>query len=266
MKKGETEEPVRPEAAAEAVVLCLQELRLPAKLETVEGQAQLGWEDDHDVFATDPLGGSVMLRGLSQDYDEAYAQAALERFLGEHQADGSSPYGLEVDGADYSDEFANCVEASGYAPNSIGDSVREELVAKQALAAVTNDWLACARDNGYPDWDDVPVGKADNWLTSPSAIIPLSTTADELKDLLAACPNFDEATAELIEDPEFDWDSDFAAHPAVDIEPPGPPSGEELGQTGQDEYAHYQELIDVLSAAERDYYEERANRPSPAGS
>ncbi|MDR0593156.1 MAG: hypothetical protein LBG60_07880 [Bifidobacteriaceae bacterium] len=266
LKSGAQEdELVRPEAAAEDLVSCLRELKLPARLEEVDGQAQLGWDPGHDVFMVDAFGGASMLRDLSRDYDQANAQAEYRRFLGEHRAEDSSPFGLEVDGADYSDEFANCVEISGYVPPSGVTDTREELVAKQALAEVTNNWLACARDNGYPDWADVKAVKADGWLTSPEAVIPLSMSTDELTRLLAACPNFDEETAERLEDPEFNWNSDFVAHPAVSVEPPAPPpDGGQTDPMAQDEYAHYQELVDALGRAESEFYQKRADEQEAA--
>jgi hypothetical protein len=253
-----------PDAAIDALVSCLGAAGLPARLEGAEDLTELGWVEGHDVFAT-AHGRDWMIRDFSQDYDEADTTADYARFLGEHQPEGAHPYGLEVDGVDYSEVFGECIEASGYAPSSGDTNVRSELVAKQALAGITNDWLTCARENGYPDWADVEAGKADSWVTSPTWFIPLSMSTDELRELLVSCPNFDEETAERLEDTAFNWDADFAAHPAIQVEPPPPPSiGGETDLAAQDDYAHYQELVAVLGEAESEFYARRADDQEPA--
>ena len=174
--RGEVEVSAAPGASTDALVSCLVDAGLPARLdEGLDGGVQLGWDEGHDIAVVDTYGGDWWIRDASRDYDEVGSQADHSRFLNAHQPDGASPYGLEVDGVDYSDVFATCVQNSGYAPVSESKDVRDEQVAKQALAEVTNDWLVCARENGYSDWPDVEAGEADDWLTSPQVSIPLST-------------------------------------------------------------------------------------------
>ena len=83
-----------------------------------------------------------------------------------------------------------------------------------------------------------------------------------MRNLLAACPNFDDETAKRLEDPEFDWSVDFAAQPAIEIEPPKPPMDDDEVAVQEAEYTHYLELVDILGQAEVEFYERRAQAES----
>jgi hypothetical protein len=77
----------------------------------------------------------------------------------------------------------------------------QEIGAKQSYLQATLDWIACARDNGYPDIAAPFPVKADDYATEPMAVLPTTMTEQEPRALLAVCPNFDQSG----------WDNYYAA-------------------------------------------------------
>ena len=53
-------------------------------------------------------------------------------------------------------------------------------------------WLKCARDNGYPQLEDPPAPQVDDYSTQTMALLPGDMTEAQLRELLEACPNFNE--------------------------------------------------------------------------
>jgi hypothetical protein len=98
---------------------------------------------------------------------------------------------LFVDGRDYSVEYAKCLESSDYTRPTWSVASVEELKSKQETADVSNEWAACARENGFANVRDAEMTAADGFATVPTAILPASTTIEELKVLLTKCPNAD---------------------------------------------------------------------------
>jgi hypothetical protein len=256
--------------AVSDLAACLTKAGAPAKAGDVEGVAILAWEEGYDVLMVNPWGETIDLEGLANHVNNGPRNEDLEEFLGAHFVEGAYSYGLVVDGVDFSADYERCVESSGYEPPDAGIDVRVELVAKHTLATVTNDWIACARDNGYPEWPDVEAGKADGWMTSPTAYIPLSLSIDSLRELLADCPNFDWDIAEQIEDGDVSEDPLFLTQPSIGIEDLPARAGnleEADAEAIREQEEHYQALWDVLMEAEREFYAGRAaDEPSPGDS
>ncbi|MDR1427067.1 MAG: hypothetical protein LBJ08_04845 [Bifidobacteriaceae bacterium] len=247
--------------ALEALVACLKDAEIPARVGSVDGNGVLSWEERHDIYAVNPWGETVEISGLTLGDAQSTSSGEFANFVDSHFADGLYSAGLKVDGVDFSDDYGRCLDSSGYQPSEREIDVASELAAKQALAEITNDWIACARDNGYSDWPDVEPGKADGWLTSPTALVPLSISTDSLQELLGTCPNFDEDTARRLEVGDGGSESDFLAQPSVAISPPDPPVFDEGtgGLVPIDDENHYQELVEVLGQAETDFYSSRAS-------
>jgi hypothetical protein len=73
-----------------------------------------------------------------------------------------------------------------------------ELRIKQRMADATKAWIACARANGYPSPDDItPV--ADHGHTSPEAVLPFSTTPDQVRELNADGQHYHDLPDALME-------------------------------------------------------------------
>jgi hypothetical protein len=242
--------------AAEAFHSCLRAAGLPASLEQVDGGVSVGWDQDgHDILSSSPVLGVAFVRGLSRDLGEESADAAFGAFTSSHRVEEGYSWGLEVDGVDYSDTYEECWESSGYTDPVAAADPAVEMLGKRLVADSTNAWLACARENGYPDWADVDPGVPDDWWTSPTAYIPLSMAPEELRALLAACPNFDADLAERIEDPGTDWSGGYEFQPSILVEELDPGAD---GVPTDDMERRREELGLILQEAEQGFYEQRA--------
>jgi hypothetical protein len=231
--------------SAEALLACLTDADLPATLTPVDsGGARMSWaEAGFDITYAYPGGGGM----VSKQSGEVDPNATKQ--LQEALVDG---FGLVVDGVDHTATFKACYEASGYTdPASDGPTLGEELEQKQALAEVTNPWIACAREHGFASLADV-TAVADNWLTYPSARIPFDTPAETLRAVFDACPAEPDPTQSP--DPEANFDiieasisidapagvAEAAAEPDADLSDP--------------DIQHYRDLEDVLAENTRQVY------------
>jgi hypothetical protein len=70
------------------------------------------------------------------------------------------------------------------------------------MAEASNQWAACARENGLPNLRDA-TATVDNWETKPSIEIPESTSVELFKQVLGKCsavnPDRDLNNGNLIE-------------------------------------------------------------------
>jgi hypothetical protein len=204
---------------AEAFYSCLLEAGLPATINRLEwtGDAEVDFErEGHDTMLVIPRQSGFLWAGKSGGEDGQFDPA--EQALWQQHVDDPS-YFLVIDGVDHSDVLESCLQDSGYVDPGHDTDPAEELADKQPIAEATNTWIACAREHGMPDLED-PTVQADNYATYPAAVIPLSTTAQELRALLEVCPNFDEDQARRQREPGFNWDSDYIQDPTVWIEVP----------------------------------------------
>jgi hypothetical protein len=78
---------------------------------------------------------------------------------------------------------------------------------KDAMVKETNKWVACARENGFPNLADLTKPKADDWETAPKALLPLTTTEVQLKGVLKKCPNVPPKVANSLEWPQIGFDA-----------------------------------------------------------
>jgi hypothetical protein len=200
---------------AEAFYNCQVDAGLPATIEDQgDGQAYVGWDTTkfrlikfHSAEGWGyPITGDSMseadLNDLYDNWDEAF------------YGDPSATLILIVDDADRSEDYGACLTSSGYTEPEYHADPAEELKTKQAQVDANNAWAACARENGFPNLEDNPAAVADEWQTFPEGIVlPYTIGPDKLRELLEACPNFDEERVREQADPAFDWDSyDYEAH------------------------------------------------------
>jgi hypothetical protein len=254
--KDATRSPQR--RGAEAYYDCLIAAGLPATLEPIDnGDAFVAWEETgHDVLVSTPLDGGMSLPGKSDPDDPAFEDMANE-FWNSVAADNT--YALMIDGVDHSDTLESCYTESGYvAPGSVMDP-GEELKAKQAFADATNTWIECARDNGFPNMQDV-TAEVDNWATSPDAVIPLATPSEVLRAALEACPNFDPEKATRENAPDFDWENEHVPDPSIIIEPPPEWSDASINTMSPEveesaDVLHYNELSEILYEKSNEFWE-----------
>jgi hypothetical protein len=186
--------PGPPDQYSTAVALqeCLAGVGLPAVVVPVDGgEAEIGWEEGHEILARDLDGGTTMVVGPSGDVDPVAREA-----FGDGGADaeaGELAPALWVDGVDHSAVWAGCLDSSGYqAPSVESDTDPGELLAgSQRQAEAANDWIRCAREHGLEGLADVTADDS-GMAPGPHAVVPLGTPPDLLRSVVAECPTFSE--------------------------------------------------------------------------
>ncbi|MDR1393828.1 MAG: hypothetical protein LBJ62_07675 [Bifidobacteriaceae bacterium] len=169
--------------------------------------------------AAGTTGGTV---GIGADPSEASDTASQEpsEQPGEEPSDEPSdgeevteefpvtpPY-LIIGDQDYTESFVKCLEETGFTEPEYHVDPAEEIEQKQLTLEATNEWIKCARENGYPNLKDPPAPKADEWMTQPTAVLPVEITPAELRALLEVCPNFNEEDHKAVDDATMDLDYD----------------------------------------------------------
>jgi hypothetical protein len=231
-EQGSRQGPAEPEAAqaaaADAMAGCLTAAGIEA---AAEEMADPGWNGQKSlaIGGAEPNAVSfgegeprLSARGAQTVEDNAAALERLrpglrayaaERYLdillsGESQA--TSPPGAEPDPSaaeaaaeppvflivgevDQTEAFRACIAESGYTEPVFRTDPAQEIAEKQATEAATVAWVKCARENGYPALADPAPAVADEWMTTPTAVLPADTTSADLAALLEACPAEDYA-------------------------------------------------------------------------
>jgi hypothetical protein len=184
--------------AAESYYACLLGEGIPVRFAESPGQqAEVTWEGDVWVVWSERYGFDV--RGDPEvDPMPGWALSLIEGSV----APADQKAHLFIDGLDYSEGFAKCVADSAYEHPVYWIDPTDELTYETKLAAVTNEWAACAREHGYPSIADADPPKADNGRTQPEVRIPLSMTVPELRELLVSCHFFDRERAQYEVDAE----------------------------------------------------------------
>jgi len=198
-------------SGAEALHACLDNAGIPAQITAQDNGDAFVWVGDENneivVVATTPDGGSSFSGPEDTNYEE------YNDFITEHEGE----YAILVDGVDKSDPYAACYESSGYVEPVYESDPAQELKMKQGMADSTNVWIACARENGFPNLKDVTAEVDTD--SFPQAELPFDTTEEALRDLIAACPVFDEERALRQLDPEYVFDPDtYETDPVITFE------------------------------------------------
>ncbi|MDR1295003.1 MAG: hypothetical protein LBK59_08625 [Bifidobacteriaceae bacterium] len=225
--------------SAEEFYACLTAAGLPAAFDDRQAWAEPGDDEaevrmdreGRDILMVIPGQTSILWAGKSGGEEGRFGPAEEATFQ-EHV--DSKTYLLTIDGIDYTETLESCHRESGYADPGSQVDPPEELLEKQAIVEPTNAWISCARDNGMPNLQEL-TAIADNWETSPKAVIPYSTSVEQLRALLETCPNFDEDMARLTLDPDFTGGQGYVRDPVIWIEDIGDPLDE-----------HYTELYDTV--------------------
>jgi hypothetical protein len=225
------------EKTVENLVSCLQAAGAPADVLTLDnGWTTYTFHQAESLAGTDPEGW-FLASGVTEDLIAELRQA--------HEA--GEALRLYVDGTAYSVAWNECYYSSGYTEPPDGPDPADELLQKQGVAAATNEWAACARENGVPGIADATATEGSEW---PIALIPPDISAGELRALLQECPNFDPkratAAAEAGAGPsEYNR---LYAQPSVGIDQP--PGLFESGKAINAEELRLDELFGILKEAE----------------
>jgi hypothetical protein len=260
---GETKPPIDDiDSRARAFYNCLRDADLPAELYESEGDypTNVGWDEDAVVMWMTPGGSGGAQGDVDQDEIEDFFKG------GDYES-----YRLIVNGADQSTVFADCHESTGYDESDAwgnGSPGSVDLAYYQAVVEASNDWAACARENGWPQTLDADMPVSADGSEYPTAVLPSSITEDQLRQLLEACPNFDaeamEHNDELMQD--FDGSGGFPdgywTAPSVGFDYPGFDGQPfDFGSTGEPNAAELatqerlSRLQEILWEEQNAYYE-----------
>lgn len=172
---------------------------------------------------------------------------------------------LEVDGVDYSDLWAGCLASTGYDPDAPWtDFDVEALVTEvnRATVEASNAWAKCARENGFPTVIDAVMPTDNTSFSTVAALLPASITEEELRQLLAVCPNFDPAIEEkneaLSEDPDAyvpgqTLPEGFTYQPSIGFDYPDFDCEDSRTENPTGEVARLLELCDILDEPLMEY-------------
>jgi hypothetical protein len=208
---------------------CLSDAGLPVEYGQLGGRSVLVQFDDDVPAAWMDKGG---MPGRTTALPGAEAQAIFDQ-AGEDGSEeagvGSAGPFLQVDGVDHTETWVRCLDSSGYDYLAVWESIADSdmfTAMDQLVVDASNQWAKCARENGHPDVIDARMPQSETEI--PTALLPASITEDQLRQLLAVCPNFDpviEEANELLEAQMVASDSilpdGYRAQPKVGFDFPG---------------------------------------------
>jgi len=240
--------------AAEAMYTCLTEAELPAEIFRLEEYSLIQWnamEVETYILFSEP---GFAIQGIpSMKYRKEIDDTKWQEF--DKNLDPDVPK-LVIDDVDHSEAYIACREQTGYVTPNPSWNPGAELEQKQALTDVTNQWIACARDHGFPSLPDIAGPVADEWQTNPRATLPLSTTEDQLVALIADCPVFDEERARCRTNPAATETCD--PDPAIVFEDP---SADPSELPDQAELERSDRLSSILWQALEDFAKSQTPEP-----
>jgi len=93
----------------------------------------------------------------------------------------------------FNEAFGQCLESSGYSQQKVWDSLPyqgRDTSDFPLIVEASNEWAACAREHGISGIKDavLPDPLSQDY---PTVLLPTSITEQELRQLLAVCPNYD---------------------------------------------------------------------------
>jgi hypothetical protein len=239
--------------AAEAYHACLVEAGLPAQIDPVDdgdaaGDAFVTFGDHHVLQSIPGLSDTVSEGNTVEDPISDEDQLA---FFESHK--DPDTFGLLVDGVDYSADFERCFTESSYSEPDFRLNPAEQERQIQGVLDATNTWIACARENGYPDLADIPDSSGDTDFY-PTAELPATIDEPALRALLEACPTFDEDAQREAYDAVTRGESvEFPAMPSVGIAMPDDPDA--TLSTDSPALAEWQALSQILWEKQMAFYD-----------
>lgn len=130
----------------------------------------------NDSFISEtPDGGS----GSSRTVDEA-TRAAL--------AAATTAFKLALNGVDRSVDYQRCHDQSGYdEAAALGQQLGPDSTAMARMMEASLSWARCARSAGWPQVaDPVMPSVGSDW--PPMVLLPVTITADQVRELVRVCP------------------------------------------------------------------------------
>ena len=239
---------------------CMKAEGLPVEL-VKNNDGELGvveFSGDHWIMTLSPEGGDVRWSTTHPENDPVSRQQAQTFF------DESVVPGLMIDGEDYSTVFSQCLERSGYDDHQAWGSTHMDTTAIENQVLANNTWAGCARDDGWPMIKDSVLPTNPDWNDWPMVLIPLTISVEELSTLLDACPSFDPAKQDYINDW---WNTqstghlppDFIPDPVLDFYTPSTENNPDTTPNAEEQAgaANLPALYEVLNEKSSEYWERK---------
>jgi hypothetical protein len=222
---------------AEALATCLTDKSIEANVDDLpDGQSKVYFTPPEGPYAwVEPDG-----RGNRASDDESTQMAEAA------EAEGRTL--LWIGGADRTEDYLQCIDESGYTAPVTFVNPEDERRLKQAQVDLDNDYAACARANGFPEVADVPAPVLDGQQPqAPPLKLPWQITEDGLRDLLVACPPYDEdRVRELANGEQYEWQS-LTMGPWISFDVPAMDAPEGASEEDWDRFVA---LNDIVSQAQ----------------
>ena len=209
----------------------------------------------------DGSGGAMTADNAGPDSPE---QQKINDFFSATQTDPA----MLVDGVDYTTQWLACLDKSGYDEQAAYGPIQMDPAQLQKQVQSNNKWAACARENGWPGVKDSTMPVKLDGSEWPTVLLPPTITADQLRQLLRACPNFDAAKATAINEywqnnpAATSYPGDDSPDPSISFDVPG------MNGTGdppdQKVWDQLQPLFDILYEAQNAYYSTQSEGASVA--
>jgi hypothetical protein len=266
---------------------CLTAAGVPAVVEPIDGAGTPATAriDSGEPFMVRYGDGLAIWSGRdSGEEPSAAEQDAFFALVAEHDPafletqplidEGAGPVGVKssaepfliVGLTDHTAALVKCLEATGYTEPDYVRDPEGELAEKRAVLEVTLAWADCARQHGITEVIDPQPPQADQYTTTPTALLPTDLTAQRLTALLRECPNFDPsqfeardvAEAELGEEPsQEEIDELYAAFPVaqpqIGFNAPGF-DGDARAEPDPELAAKLNPLFDLLTRPSMEYW------------
>jgi hypothetical protein len=255
------------EATAKALHDCLEDRGLPAVYATMlDGRPTIvSFDESVPAYWVLPSNDTEWTYALSDSqYQEAFDQYRAKREREQSKAGGqATTVFLLVSGIDRTDDWATCIDQSGYDDAAVWDSYDPKplnAIWDQMVIKASNDWARCAREHGINDVIDAHPAADETDLIA--VLLPLTLAEDQLRDLIAACPVFDPAVEDANDEiarqalaegkPYIDIIDQLTAQPSVYIDSSSLDSGN--GSNDLSLGDHFDRLVDILLEARNKYY------------
>jgi hypothetical protein len=246
---SDTADPSYLEIVAEAYYQCMTNAGVKVELWTNQaGQNVRVWysmQDYRVILWRDQDGQGQTTYGDDDTPSERQTKVDFVNSTGD-------PYELFLDGVDFSQAYKRCMTESGYDDDAAMKALQwvPDPEQEQAEIDADNKWAACARQNGWPDIYDVAMPEDPMSGRMPALTLPWSTTADQLRQLLQACPPVDKDNPDA--SPAI-----FFSTPRVTYDSNGFPDAE-----GQAIIDRENALMAIIQDAQTAYYASASGNPT----
>jgi len=171
-------------STAKAFHDCLTDAAIPAIYQgDTTGQPTIVTIDSNvKALGVDPQGNSFSNEGTTDEEKNDFFK----------NRDMSIPV-LEIDGINYTDAWSNCFTQTGYSFAAVMEGIMSSPYGQdlfRLLVDSSNQWAACARNNGFPDTKDAVMPTESDMSEVPAALLAASITEPQLRELLNKCPHF----------------------------------------------------------------------------